>query len=73
MISSKLIKSNDELMTEIGENGIMKDNFVSTESRIIKIDIDFVEKSKIEVGRIFENCKSQIQQKLYKIKLQFLI
>ena len=29
MISSNLIKSDDELMIEIGENGIMKENFKS--------------------------------------------
>ena len=29
MFSSKLIKLNDKSMVEIGENGIMKDNFKS--------------------------------------------
>ena len=31
---------------------------VSTESKIIKFDFDFVEKLKIEVERIFRNRKS---------------
>ena len=33
---------------------------VSTESKIIKIDLDFAEKLKIEVERIFRNRKLQI-------------
>ena len=33
---------------------------VSTESKIIEIDLDFAEKLKIEVERIFQNYKSRI-------------
>ena len=46
---------------------------VFTESKIIEFDFDFVEKLKIEVERIFRNCKSRIQRKLNEIELQFLI
>ena len=52
MISSNLIKSDDELMIEFVENGRyereLKGN--STESKIIEFDFDFAEKLKIEVG-----------------------
>ena len=44
MISSNLIKSNDELMVEIRE---LQDD--STESKIIEFDFDFMEKLKIEM------------------------
>ena len=52
MISSNLIKSDDELMIEIGkmidyERELQGD---STESKIIKFDFDFAEKLKIKVG-----------------------
>ena len=51
MISSNLIKSDDELMIAIGEpfskRGLEDD---STESKIIEFDFDFVEKLKIEDG-----------------------
>ena len=55
MISSNLIKSDDELMIEIRkitnyERGLQGN---STESRIIKFDLDFMEKLKIEVGGNF--------------------
>ena len=55
MISSNLIKSDEELMIEIGENGNYKRELqiVSTESKIIEINLDFAEKLKIEVGRNF--------------------
>ena len=43
MFSSKLIKSDDKFMM-----------FSSTESRIIKIDLDFVEKLKFEVQEDFQ-------------------
>ena len=33
---------------------------VSTESKIIEFDFDFVEKLKIEVERFLQNCKSRI-------------
>ena len=52
MISSNLIKSDDELMVEIGENvdyeRELQDD--STESKIIEFDFDFAKKWKIEVG-----------------------
>ena len=40
----------------------MKENFknVSTESKIIEIDLDFAEKLKIKVGEYFLNFKSRI-------------
>ena len=62
MISSKLVKSDDELMIKIGEmvNYERELQIVSTESKIIEFDFDFVEKLKIEVERIFRNHKSQI-------------
>ena len=60
MISSNLIKSDNELMVEIGEmvdyERELQDN--STESKIIEFDFDFVEKLKIEVGGIFRKLKS---------------
>ena len=48
MFSSNLIKLDNESMLEIGE---LQDN--STKSKIIKIDFDFAEKLKIEVGSDF--------------------
>ena len=42
---------------------------VSTESKIIEIDLDFTEKLKIEVERNFRTCKSRFEQKLDEIKL----
>ena len=61
MYSSKLIKSDDELMIEIGENGKLWKiiQIDSTESRIIEFGLDFVEKSKIEVERKFRTNKSR--------------
>ena len=54
MISSKLIKSDDESMIEIREINYERElQIVSTESKIIKFDFDFMEKLKIEVGRNF--------------------
>ena len=46
MISSNLIKSNDESMIEIGENVFYERELQgdSTESKIIKFDFDFTEK-----------------------------
>ena len=66
MISSNLIKSDDELMIEIGkiifyERGL-QDDF--TKSKIIEFDFDFVEKLKIEVKGNFQKSKSRINQKL---------
>ena len=60
-ISSNLIKSDDELMIEIGEMVDYKRELQedSTESKIIEFDFDFMEKLKIEVGRNFQNIKSQ--------------
>ena len=45
----------------------------STESKIIKFDLDFAEKFKIEVGDNFRNLKSRYWQKLNEIKLKILI
>ena len=45
----------------------------STESKIIKIDLDFAEKLKIEVGEYFWILESWIWQKLNEIELKFLI
>ena len=54
MISSKLIKSDDESMIEIREINYERElQIVSTESKIIKFDFDFLEKLKIEVWRNF--------------------
>ena len=57
IISSNLIKSDDESMIEIGVNGIyeieLQDD--STESKIIEFDFDFSEKLKIEERGIFKN------------------
>ena len=61
MFSSKLIKSDNELMIEIGENVNYERELQidSTESRIIEFGLDFAEKLKIEVGRNFRTKKSQ--------------
>ena len=61
MYSSKLIKSGDELMIEIGKmvNYERERQIDSTESRIIKFGLDFVEKLKIEVERKFRMKKSR--------------
>ena len=61
MYSSKLIKLDNELMTEIGENSNYKRELQidSTESKIIEFGLDFTEKLKIEVERIFRTKKSQ--------------
>ena len=57
MISLKLIKLDDELMIEIGKMVIYERELqiVSTESKIIEFDFDFVEKLKIGVWRNFSN------------------
>ena len=54
MISSNLIKSDDESMIEIGENVFYERELQddSTKSKIIEFDFDFVENLKIEV-RVF--------------------
>ena len=59
MFSSKLIKSDDKSMVEIGKNVDYERQLQidSTESRIIEIDLDFAEKLKIKVGGNFRNCK----------------
>ena len=51
MISLNLIKSDNDSMIEIGENGNYKRELQddSTESKIIEFDFDFAEKLKIEV------------------------
>ena len=51
MISSNLIKSNNELMIEVEENLFYERELPhdSTESKIIEFDFDFLEKLKIEV------------------------
>ena len=58
--SSKLIKSDDELMIEIGKmiNYERELQMDSTESRIIKFGLDFAKKLKIEVERNFRTKKS---------------
>ena len=54
MISSNLIKSDDEFMIEIGVVNYERElQIVSTESKIIEFDFAFAEKLKIEVCRIF--------------------
>ena len=55
MISSNLIKSDNALMIEIGENGNYERELqiISMESKIIEFDFDFAEKLKIKVRRIF--------------------
>ena len=57
MISLKLIKLDDELMIEIGKMVIYERELqiISTESKIIEFDFDFVEKLKIGVWRNFWN------------------
>ena len=55
MISSKLRKSDDESMV-IYERELQ---IVSTESKIIESDYEFMEKLKIEVERDFRNCESR--------------
>ena len=57
MISLKLIKSDDKLMIKIGKmvNYEREIQIISTESKIIKFDFDFVEKLKIKVERDFWN------------------
>ena len=61
MISLNLIKLDDELMIEIGENGILRKRIQdeSTKSKIIKFDVDFAEKLKIEVGDAFRKLELQ--------------
>ena len=65
MISSNLIKSDDELMIEIGEMVYYEIELqgVSTESKIIEIDLDFAKKLKIEVGSDFRNLESRLNRK----------
>ena len=57
MISLNLIKSDNELMLEIGENVDYERELQGdfTESKIIEFDFDFAEKLKIEVGDNFWN------------------
>ena len=61
MYSSKLIKSDNELMIEIGKmvnyERELQINFM--ESRIIEFGLDFAEKLKIEVERNFRTKKSR--------------
>ena len=57
MISSSLIKLDDELMMEIGENGRLWKRTSKRFHRIIEFDFDFAEKLKIEGGRDFRNLK----------------
>ena len=60
MYSLRLIKLDNELMLEIGENVNYKRELQidSTESRIIEFGLDFTEKLKIEVRRKFRTKKS---------------
>ena len=55
MISLNLIKSDDESMIEIGENGFYERERQedSTESKIIEFDFDFAEKLEMEERAIF--------------------
>ena len=67
MYSSNLIKSDNQLMIEIGkmvnyERGLQID---STESRIIEFGLDFAEKLKFEVERKFRDQKSRFYLKFY--------
>ena len=55
MISSNLIKSDNESMIEIGVDYERELQENSKESKIIEFDFDFVEKLKIEVGGISKN------------------
>ena len=62
MISSNLIKSDNESMIEKLEKMVDYERELqndSTESKIIKFDFDFEEKLKIEVKVYFRNIKSQ--------------
>ena len=64
MISSNLIKSNDESMIEIGkfyERGLEDE---STESKINEFDFDFAKKLKIEHRGFFPKTKNHEIQKL---------
>ena len=69
MYSSKLIKSDDELLIEIGENGklwkITSNQFQGIKNH--RIWTRFVEKSKIEVERKFRMKKSQFYLKFNEI------
>ena len=61
MFSLNLIKSDYESMIKIGENvnyerGLQDD---STESKIVKFDFDFAEKSKIKVGSDLRKSEEQ--------------
>ena len=58
MISSNLIKSDNESMIEIGELQID-----STDSKIIEFDFDFAEKLKIEVRGNFQKSEERNQRK----------
>ena len=65
MISSNFIKSDNESMIKIGENGVFYERELqddSTESKIIKFDFDFTEKLKIEERVYFQKCKSRINR-----------
>ena len=75
MYSSKLIKSDDEVMIEIGENvdyeRELQIDFMK--SRMIEFGLDFMEKLKIEVERKFWMKKSRFYLKLNQIELEILI
>ena len=61
MISSNLIKSDDESMIETEEKVYYERELQndSTESKIIEFDFDFAEKLKIKVRGIFRKSKSR--------------
>ena len=75
MYFSKLIKSDDEVMIEIGKNVDYERELQidSTKSRMIEFGLDFVEKLKIEVERKFWMKKSRFYLKLNQIELEILI
>ena len=64
MISSNLIKSDNELMIQIGENSFYERELQhdSTESKINEFDFDFAEKLKIEVRGNFRKSEERKYQ-----------
>ena len=61
MISSNLIKSDNEAMIGIGKFDIYERGLEneSTESKITQFGFDFLEKSLNEQRRFFQKCKEQ--------------
>ena len=72
MISSNLIKSDNELMIEIGEMVFYERELQddSTESKIIEFDFDFAKKLKIKVRDNFRKSESRILRKSKEINLK---